>query len=77
MDWMVDNIRYGGIYCRISKSLKKLRDILKRIYKIAILLLADVFENFRDVRLKTYNLNPVFYFTAPGLSFEAMLNILL
>jgi len=40
--------------------------------KIDILLLADVFENFRD-HLSTYQLDPAFYYTAPGFSFDCML----
>ena len=38
-----------------------------------VLLLADVFENFRAMSLDTYRLDPAHYFTAPGLSWDAML----
>ncbi|KAF0707569.1 Uncharacterized protein FWK35_00023908, partial [Aphis craccivora] len=41
--------------------------------KIDVLLLADVFENYRDLCLTTYCLNPSFYYTAPGFSFDCML----
>ena len=38
------------------------------------LLLADVFENFRNMCLKIYELNPVCLLTAPGLGWQAALN---
>jgi hypothetical protein len=41
--------------------------------KIDVLLLVDVFENFRDICNSTYDLDPVFYFTAPGFSFDCKL----
>lgn len=41
--------------------------------KCDVLLLADVFETYRDLCLETYKLDPAQYFTAPGLSWDAML----
>ncbi|XP_072400351.1 uncharacterized protein [Diabrotica undecimpunctata] len=41
--------------------------------KSDVLLLADIFENFRKVCLKQYNLDPAHYLTAPSLSWDAML----
>ena len=43
--------------------------------KSDILLLADVFENFRKTCLQYYKLDPCHYFTSPGLSWDAMLKI--
>ncbi|KAG8237207.1 hypothetical protein J437_LFUL016044, partial [Ladona fulva] len=38
-----------------------------------VTLLTYVFENFRDVCFHAYNLNSVWYYTAPGLTFDAAL----
>ena len=40
-----------------------------------ILLLADVFENFRKTCLEYYKLDPCHYFTSPGLAWDAMLKM--
>ena len=39
----------------------------------ATLLLADVFENFRNMFLKIYKLDPAKFFSAPGLTRKAAL----
>ena len=38
-----------------------------------VLLLADVFENFRRMCLHQYKLDPAHYYTSPGLSRDALL----
>ena len=43
--------------------------------KSDILLLADVFENFRRTCLEYCKLDPCHYFTSPGLSWDAMLKM--
>ena len=46
------------------------------IYNMSdVLILADVFENFRDVCNENYNLDPAHYFTAPGLAWDAALKM--
>ena len=40
-----------------------------------MLLLTDVFENFRKTCMQYYKLDPCHYFTSPGLSWDAMLKM--
>ena len=48
----------------------------QELYNISdALLLADVLANFRDVCIKNYNLDPAWFYTAPGIAWEAMLKI--
>ncbi|RLU14839.1 hypothetical protein DMN91_012726, partial [Ooceraea biroi] len=41
--------------------------------KTDVLLLADVFENFRDTCIRSYGLDPAHYYTLPGYTWDAML----
>ena len=44
------------------------------MYNISdVLILADIFENFRDVCIDNYGLDPTWYYTSPGLAWDAML----
>ncbi|XP_073237417.1 uncharacterized protein [Porites lutea] len=50
---------------------KTIRDYHDLYLKSDVLLLADVFENFRKTCLKHYKLDPAHYFTSPGLAWDA------
>ena len=52
---------------------RTMRDYHDLYLRSDVLLLADVFESFRDLCLKNYKLDPAYYFTAPGLFYDACL----
>ena len=56
-------------------NLKTMGDYHDLYLKSDILLLADVFENFRVTCLQYYKLDPCHYFTSPGLAWDAMLKM--
>ena len=43
--------------------------------KTDVMLLLDVFENYRDLDLKTYNVDPARYLIAPSFSLDVALKI--
>ena len=53
--------------------LTSLGDLHDLYVKVDTLLLADVFENYREVSLATYGLDPAHFVTAPALSWNAAL----
>ena len=54
-------------------NLRKLRDLHDLYLACDVSLLADVFENFREWSLSTYELDPAHFLTAPSLSWIAAL----
>ena len=55
--------------------MKNLEDYHNLYNRVDVLLLADVFENFRDICIKNYKLDPAHYYTAPGLAWDAALKV--
>ena len=58
-----------------SFNMKTMKDYHNLYNDSDVLLLADVFENFRDICLKIYGLDPVYYYTAPGLAWDSCLKM--
>ena len=67
-------------YARAQKAwktfeMKTLKDYHDLYNQVAVLLLGDVFENFRNICCMRYSLDPAHYFSAPGLAWEAALKV--
>ena len=56
-------------------NMTDLRDYHNFYLLTDVLLLADMFENFRDVRLQHHGLDPAHNYTSPDLSWQAALNM--
>ena len=56
-------------------EMKTMKDYHNLYLKCDVLLLADVFEKLRDNSLKNYGSCPSHYLSAPGLIWDAMLNM--
>ncbi|KAG1677003.1 hypothetical protein GQR58_014046 [Nymphon striatum] len=69
-----DDYKHAQSVWNIFK-MKSMRDYHDIYLKTDVLHLADVFENFRDVCLQNYILDPAWYYTAPGLAWDAALKI--
>ena len=55
--------------------MKTLQDYHDLYNEVDVLLLADVFENFRDICIEKYKLDPAHYYTAPGLAWDGALKV--
>jgi hypothetical protein len=56
-------------------GMKTMRDYHDLYLKTDVLLLADIMESFRKVCRENYGLDPMWYYTAPGLAWDACLKL--
>ena len=56
-------------------NIESMKDYHKLHNVSNVLLLADIFENFRSICMNHYGLNPAWYISAPGLAWDATLKI--
>ena len=56
-------------------EMKNFRDYHDLYLQTDVILLADVFENYRNCCGQNYGLDPAWYYTAPGLAWDAALKI--
>ncbi|KAF4519569.1 hypothetical protein B566_EDAN004776 [Ephemera danica] len=67
-----EDYAHAQLVWRVFKC-RTLRDYLALYLKADVVLLTDVFEEFRAVCLKAYELDPCWYYTAPSLAWDAAL----
>ncbi|XP_011859786.1 PREDICTED: uncharacterized protein LOC105557208 [Vollenhovia emeryi] len=65
-----DYVHAANVWRRFAiQSLGEYSDLYLKID----MLLADIFENFRDKCIESYGLDPAYYYTLPGFTWDAML----
>src|SRR6218665_4055887 len=57
----------------VKFAMSTLKEYHDRYLETDVILLADVFEAFRAMALEAYKLDPLHYYSSPGLSFDACL----
>ena len=55
--------------------MKNMKDFLNMYLKVYVLLLADVFENFTNDSINSFELDPAHYLFTPGFSWNVMLRV--
>ena len=56
-------------------NMKMMGDYHNHYLQTDVLLLADVFEEFRSACLESYSLDPAWYYTSPSSSCDALLKV--
>src|SRR5688572_10197432 len=56
-------------------DMRSMRDYHDLYLQTDVVLLADVFEEFRTMAMNYYKLDPLHYYSSPGLSFDACLKM--
>ena len=70
-DISLDEYQFANEIFRVFKC-RNIKDYLILYLKTDVLLLADVFESFRETSLSYYKLDPARYLSAPSLSYDAL-----
>ncbi|KAL4101125.1 hypothetical protein QTP88_021145 [Uroleucon formosanum] len=56
-------------------NIQNMREFTSLYNKIDVLLSTDIIEYFRDISLKNYKLDPMWYYTTPGFAWDCMLRM--
>ena len=65
-----DDYQHAQTVCK-EFSIESMKDYYNLCNLSDVLLLADVIENFRNICMNHYGLDPAWYFSAPGLAWDA------